>query len=309
MKANLVCKGGGIKGIALVGAISKLEEQGYEWENIAGTSAGAIVASLLAVGYNSIEIKEILYKLDYTKFKDRNKIQSIPLIGEFLGLLTYKGIHAGDFIELFLAEKFKAIGKTKFKDISVNGKSKLKIIASDVSRKELLILPDDLTYYGIDPMEFEISKAIRMSLSLPFFFNPVKLNYKNKASYIVDGGLLSNFPIWIFDNHECPDYPTFGLNLLDDKKVDSSNHSSTIKYILDVIQTSIYTNEDVYFKEMDTARIIRIPTLGISTTNFNLTDKELDALFQSGYRSAKLFLQDWNFDRFINNYWDKKGSY
>ena len=57
---DLVCEGGGIKGIALLGAIYYLNEQGYEFKKIAGTSAGAIVASLLAVGYKGNELKDIL---------------------------------------------------------------------------------------------------------------------------------------------------------------------------------------------------------------------------------------------------------
>ena len=65
MYADLVCKGGGIKGIALVGALSYFEEYGYEWKKVAGTSAGAIVASLIAVGYKADEIKQIMYKIDY----------------------------------------------------------------------------------------------------------------------------------------------------------------------------------------------------------------------------------------------------
>ena len=56
---DLVCEGGGIKGIALLGAIYYLNEQGYEFKKIAGTSAGAIVASLLAVGYKGNELKEL----------------------------------------------------------------------------------------------------------------------------------------------------------------------------------------------------------------------------------------------------------
>ena len=64
---DLVCEGGGIKGIALLGAIYYLNEQGYEFKKIAGTSAGAIVASLLAVGYKGNELKDILFNIDFKK--------------------------------------------------------------------------------------------------------------------------------------------------------------------------------------------------------------------------------------------------
>ena len=76
MYADLVCKGGGVKGVALVGALSLFEEKGYIWQRVAGTSVGAIVASLVAVGYTATEIKDIMFELDFNKFADKNKLQS-----------------------------------------------------------------------------------------------------------------------------------------------------------------------------------------------------------------------------------------
>ncbi len=52
MKIDGVFEGGGVRGIAHVGAICALAEKGYEWERVAGTSAGSIIAALLAAGYS-----------------------------------------------------------------------------------------------------------------------------------------------------------------------------------------------------------------------------------------------------------------
>ena len=68
---DLVFEGGGLKGIALVGAYSVLEERGYRPQNIAGTSAGAIVAALLAAGYTAAELRQIIMECDLNSFKDR----------------------------------------------------------------------------------------------------------------------------------------------------------------------------------------------------------------------------------------------
>ena len=57
---DLVCEGGGVKGIGLAGAYSVLEEHGYRPNNVAGTSAGAITAALIAAGYSSAELKKIV---------------------------------------------------------------------------------------------------------------------------------------------------------------------------------------------------------------------------------------------------------
>jgi NTE family protein len=91
---DLVFEGGGVKGIALVGAYSVLEEEGYEPQNMAGASAGAIVAALIAAGYTSDELKEIISKLDYDQFKDEALDDRFPL-GKALSILRDLGIYEG----------------------------------------------------------------------------------------------------------------------------------------------------------------------------------------------------------------------
>jgi predicted acylesterase/phospholipase RssA len=81
LKADAVFEGGGVKGIGLVGTVYEIENAGYEFENLAGTSAGAIVASLLAVGYKSEEIKRELERLNYNDFKDEGLLDKLGVIG------------------------------------------------------------------------------------------------------------------------------------------------------------------------------------------------------------------------------------
>src|SRR4051812_17815452 len=96
-KIDAVFEGGGVKGIGLVGALSVIERRGYTWANLAGTSAGAIVASLLAAGYTGPELKDLVGSLDYTRFKDPDWVGRIPAIGAVLNLLTGKGLYQGDY--------------------------------------------------------------------------------------------------------------------------------------------------------------------------------------------------------------------
>ena len=302
MYADLVCKGGGVKGIALVGAISYFEEQGYAWKRVAGTSAGAIVASLVAVGYSANEIKDIMYDLDYNKLADKNKLQSIPLVGSAASLFLSKGLHSGDYIEIFLSKKFEQKGKKYFRDIYIHNNSKLKVIATDVTRHKLITLPDDLVEYNINPLDFEIAKAVRMSLSIPFFYEPIVLNTDKEPCYIVDGGLLSNFPIWIFDVADNPRWPTFGLNLYNNVHKPNNNPNGFIPFLMDVVETSLATSEEVYFKDCDAVRIVNIPTLGINTVDFDISKDQIKYLFNSGYISAKSFLEGWNFNDYLKYY-------
>lgn len=304
MKADIVCEGGGVKGIALLGAIYYLEEQGYTFERFAGTSAGAIVTSLLAVGYTGKDLKSMLLNLDFKDFYVKNKLNLLPFIGPTISLFKNKGLFSGNNIEEYLDNLYKAKGKTKFKDISINGVSPLKIIASDITNKRLLILPDDLVKYNIDPLEFSIAKAVRMSISIPFYFNPVILNDGKNSSFIVDGGLLSNFPIWLFDVENNPRWPTFGLKLIsnNDLKIVSPSKSNLITYSCDVIDTILTKDDEAFLNNKDSIRTIKIRTYDVGTVDFNLSKEEYIKLFNSGYDCAKKFLAKWNFKSYISRY-------
>lgn len=306
MRIDAVFEGGGVKAIALIGAACCLEDRGYEIKNFAGTSAGAIVASLLAVGYESKELKEIIMNTDYSMFLDPRKLNKFKIVSfpsNAIRLLKNKGIYSGDPIERYMEELLERKGKLKFKDISINGKSPLKIISSDITRGDILILPDDLEHYDIDPMEFEISKAVRMSISIPFFFKPEKLEYKNQLSYIVDGGILSNYPIWIFDVNGTPRWPTFGMKLIDNKlSYTARSKTDIVSYTLDIISAMINKNEEIYVKDKDWVRTISIPSLGVGTTEFSLKAEKALELFEAGYKSAEKFLRTWDFENYKKSY-------
>lgn len=328
MKADAVFEGGGVRGIAFAGAVSCLEEHGYEWERLAGTSAGAIIAALLAAGYHGLEIYEILTQLDYTKFLDKTALQAIPLAGPLLGLIVQKAIHRGRFIETWVADLLRRQGVKVFGDLmDAAGSSRLKIIASDITRRELLVLPDDLKNYGIDPVRFSVAKAVRMSASIPFYFKPVQLkspavskdpvSLKNLAplkgtvplkdqsarSFIVDGGILSNFPVWIFDTQSIPRWPTFGFQLISPgQSKTASGKTNVIDFLLDIISTMLEEDDRRYLHSEDYERTISIPTLGVRTTEFNLSKEKSQALYEAGYQAAGKFLESWDFEQYIKNY-------
>lgn len=303
MKVDAVFQGGGIKGIGFVGAINCMEDNGYSWERLAGTSAGSIVAALLAVGYTGKELKEIMLASDYKKFLNNKTLNDIPVIGNIAALAKDNGIYSASLIETWISELLKKKGKTKFKDVMADGKTKLKIIAADITRRDTLILPDDLKDYDIDPMEFSIARAVRMSISIPFFFKPVKLKYYGGTSYIVDGGLLSNFPIWIYDVDGIPRWPTFGFKFLSD----SISHTAMgkhdlVSFSLDIINTMLERNEEIYLPKKNSVRTISIDAFGIKGTDFNISNKVYIKLYNSGYKAAKEFLNGWDFNEYILKY-------
>src|SRR5919112_919108 len=178
---DLVFEGGGVKGIALVGAFSMLEERGYEPQNMAGASAGAIVAALLAAGYTSVELQEIIGNLDYDHFKDRAWEDRIPIAGDPLSILKDLGIYEGEAFAGWMRELLEAKGVRTFgdlirrEDVEIKYRYKAQVIASDVTERCLLVLPRDAPKLGIaDPDDLNVALAVRMSMSITIFFEPVK---------------------------------------------------------------------------------------------------------------------------------------
>jgi NTE family protein len=299
--ADGVFEGGGVKGIALVGALSAFESRGFKWCNLAGTSAGAIVASLLASGYSAEELKDIIGRIDYTKFEDASAVGRIPLIGPVISLLTSKALYKGDFFEEWLRGLLREKGISTFRDLKKkddDGTSftyKLNVITSDISNQRLVVLPSGLGKYGIEPDEFSVARAVRMSMSIPLFFRPQKV----AGSLFVDGGILSNFPIWLFDAAGRPRWPTFGFKLVEPESAEPQPSRRLLEFSRAILDTMKNAHDKMTVEDVDMERTIAIPTLGVKTTQFDLSAEQRDRLYQSGLDTATRFLQTYTFDKYV----------
>jgi NTE family protein len=146
---DLVFEGGGLKGIALVGAYSVLEERGYRPQNIAGTSAGAIVAALLAAGYTAAELRQIIMELDLNSFKDRAHKDWLPLFPRIVSILKDRGIYEGEAFLEWMSGLLEKKGVRTFGDLvrrpqaPLRYRYKLQVMVSDVTEQRLLVLPKD----------------------------------------------------------------------------------------------------------------------------------------------------------------------
>jgi NTE family protein len=294
LKADAVFEGGGARGIAFVGAIQAMEEEKVEWQRIAGTSAGAVIAALLASGYRSYEIRKHLKELDFSKLRGRTILNRIPIFGSLLELMFNLGIYKNDYLETWVDSLLSEKGIKTFADLP---DGKLKIIASDVSNGQILILPDDLDRYGMTPSDLKVSTAVMMSASIPFFFRPVIWTSKDrKKSYILDGGLLSNFPIWIFDTDN-PRFPTFGFRFVKDKVNIDAVIPTPLHLFKNIFKTMLQAHDLRHLNEETNERTIKISSGNINTTDFDLNKAEIDFLYKSGYTSTKNFLSKWDFEQ------------
>ncbi len=224
LACDLVCEGGGVKGVGLAGAFSVLEERGYTIENVAGTSAGAITAALIAAKYDASELRDIVFGMDFEQFLDEGWEDRIPGVGKAASVLLDTGIYEGDVFREWIADLLEKHNVETFGDLRTGDADpryahKLQVIASDVTARQLLVLPRDAAVLGLKPDELNVALAVRMSMSIPIFFEPVRVENAetNREHLIVDGGMLSNFPVWLFDSDpgEVPTWPTFGLLLVE----------------------------------------------------------------------------------------------
>jgi NTE family protein len=319
-KADAVFEGGGVKGIGLVGAIEAFEEAGIQWQNLAGTSAGSIVATLLAIGYDAAELRDVMdTRVDFRALRDASGIGRLPVVGPWLSLLFQKGMYAGDFFLHLMQDLIREkTGEKELKfgdlvlpkepedaleDYENKYKYKLRVIASDISNKTMLALPQDIRLLGLDPDRLEVARAVRMSISFPFFFKPVRIEEPQRTSrthWIVDGGMLSNFPIWLFDSPagQTPAWPTLGFLLAEPEP--EGGPYRPIRGLLSMARAMIDTMAGFYdrkiLEEYDVSRVVKIPTGAHSTLNFNLDAAARDWLYRSGKRAARDFLAEFDWD-------------
>lgn len=309
-QCNGVFEGGGVRGIGHVGAAWKMERAGFRFADLAGSSAGAIVAALLAAGYSSRELKTEMESLDYLKLKGKDWIDYFGTAGKALSILLRLGIYHTDYLEQWMEELLLRKGVHTFRDIEKTGR-RLKITASDLTARKLLILPDDLKELGIIPGSFSIAAAVRMSVSIPIFFQPVRLkDQRGKVHLIVDGGLLSNFPIWTLDDGSAGQKrPTLGFRFSDGKQ-ESCACSQTcraegnlVDYLKSIVATCMDAVDHSRVMDGDQERTIQIPTQAeiggsvkkIGAVDFDISQEECQALFENGKRAAARFLKTWDF--------------
>ncbi|MEB3905279.1 patatin-like phospholipase family protein [Mycobacterium ulcerans] len=306
-RVDLVCEGGGVRGIGLVGAVDALAEAGYEFPRVAGSSVGAIVAAMVAAlqtaGEPLSRLAEIMRTLDYRKFLDRNLIGHIPLIGGGLSLLVSDGVYRGAYLEQLLAGLLADLGVHTFGDLRTGEQPEqfawsLVVTASDLSRRRLVRIPWDLDSYGLDPDEFSVARAVHASSAIPFVFEPVRV----RGATWVDGGLLSNFPVALFDRADGePRWPTFGIRLSARPGIPPTRPvHGPVSLGIAAIETLVSNQDNAYIDDPCTVqRTIFVPADGVSPIDFDITSEQRDALYRRGLQAGRKFLQSWNYADYL----------
>jgi NTE family protein len=135
-----------------------------------------------------------------------------------------------------------------------------------------------------------------MSCGLPFFFEPVKMSLGFGESLIVDGGVLSNFPIWLFDDPLGKSQrPVIGLKISSDHK-ESSGHiiNNSLNLFEALFSTMQSAHDEKYISRQHEKNIIFIPVGDTKTTDFELDSDTKLALMENGRTSTIKFLKSWS---------------
>lgn len=323
--ADAIFEGGGVRGLAFLGALRCCNDLGIHWRKLAGTSAGAITAAVLATDLSMDDLEELLGQLDYSLFLTQKNsplilngdpaddLQSPAWTLLFLTISRQMGEYSAQPFRQWLETTLGKGHLHTFADVKQLLKDReLKVVISNLTRGEMLVLPDDLRrqdsadsdplYKQLrleNPEDFSVAEAVRLSMSIPLFFEPGKLG----NDLIVDGGILSNFPLWIYDKQSVGSTPTmprwftFGFRLVDTGIESQVKINTPLSMLAAMFRTMMKARDRYHQREMDKGRVINIDVseAGVTTTDFQLDGDRKAKLYRLGYLSTKRFFLSSNF--------------
>ena len=296
----LVFSGGGIKGIGFAGCVDELfklniiysKSNEFKLKGLAGTSAGSIIASLLAIGYTPCELIEIIYSLDFGKITS----DELGYMHDSYNFIKEWGMCPGDYaLQLFgdLIKKKTGNPDYTIRDLYNEKQIKLVIVTTDTNfSKSVYLHPHNpIEKYSNIPIKL----AIRLSIGIPFIFEP----YLYNDCYFVDGGVLDNYPLHVFDGNFpgdpqarlnlCkPNPKVLGIKLMTDNKqsnydlVNKKIFSGLFDYALSFIDTFLTENDRRMMIPSYWTRSIIIIVPNYPISKFNISDNEKKIMFEAG---------------------------
>lgn len=320
---NLVFAGGGVKGIAYLGSLEVLDNENIlkNIKRVAGTSAGSITACIVSMYDNYSDIKAVADKIDYlkvpfnqehyeTKRTSKGFIRELEhhvlenqSVDNIFRLLKDYGWYSSSYVYEFLRksieERFKQNKKQyTFRDFKENNMKDLYVIGTDMVSRCTRVF----SYEGTP--DIEVAKAVRISMSIPLYFESEISDYKNLKNIVFsDGGVMRNYPVNLFDKEEYEinskldttgrNKETLGFNLHSQTK--PKEISNIVEYIENLFDALLLVQTDMLMNnEEDMKRTININTFNIKSTDFNIkvNDEKYNQLFNSGKESTQKYLSN-----------------
>jgi NTE family protein len=288
---NLIFRGGGMKGIAYCGALDVISNLGMlgHVKRFAGTSAGSMLATFLACGYTSSEIERVFRTTNFQAFKDAKK----GLIAKMENLYRKFGMYEGKVFYEWMGRRIAE--KTENPDITFEE-------LYNRTHKDLVVVGTCLSHCQVHYFShhtaphMKVRDAVRISMSIPLFFEPVK----EGDHFFVDGCVLDNFPLWVFDCEEFnPETArmapvntrTIGFYIVEDSEVEPEvvQINGLKEYVGCMLNAFMNRISQLAFKPGDEGRMLHIKARHIQAANFGLEDPEKDLLYHEGQLAARRF--------------------
>lgn len=313
---NLVFKGGGVRGIAYMGALQVLEEKGIlkNIQRVAGTSAGAIAATLTSFRLSVAETIDVFNTLEVKKIPQSRSLLRSPRFSPVKGHENYRrlvanyGWYSSEYFYIWLQDTIarycQGNCQATFADFRKLGHRDLYVVATNLSRHRSEVFSASATPHVC------VADAVRMSMSIPLYFEALQFDGRTFGSgdYYVDGGIYANYPIYLFDGSDFSssslafrkgtNWETLGLYLYTDK--DKAKEKPEIpKNLVDFVLLTGHNFYDSYEQSsllnraIEQRRTIEISDCGISALDFDIkpgSDK-YNQLFNSGHQAALKFFK------------------
>jgi NTE family protein len=303
---NIVFEGAGIRGIAYGGVIKVLEEKDLikDLQKVGGTSAGAITAMALSLGYTATEIDSLIFNTNFKKFNDGRNI----FVGGMHRLYKKFGWYRGKTFSKWIGkiiERKTGNAEITFRELFQKGYKELYITGTCLNQQRLIVF-SHRTY-----PDMKVRDALRISMSIPLYFEAVwidpagKVYTKGAPGYLlmVDGGIVANFPIQIFDTVikqvRIADKHTIGIRIDSDEQIAAdSKDRNLVNYpihnfsdyagafytlLLEIPNRNTLTDEDW-------KRTVSVSSKNIGPRLKKLSVSEKNALVQSGEDAMNRFL-------------------
>jgi NTE family protein len=324
---NLIFEGGGVKGIAYVGAMQILNQRGIlkNIRRVGGTSAGAINALLFALGFDIPSQRTILEDTDFKEFMD----DSFGIIKDIRRLAKLFGYYKGDFFTGWIADLIEEkLGdkKATFKDLRTAKNPDLYMLGTNLSTGYSEVFSAERN------PDMPLAEAVRISMSIPLFFAAKR--YGPRDDVYVDGGVMLNYPVKLFDREHYIDLKkesaaarstdyynkenarfllenpgrsryvyncqTLGMRLDTSEEIALFRYNEPVKgkeikkftdYARCLLSAIMQVQENQHLHGDDWQRTIYINTLDVKTTDFDLSDDKKEALLQEGINGAENYFR------------------
>ena len=301
---NLVFEGAGMRGIAYCGVLEELENRQLlkGVEKFGGTSAGALMALTVALGYSSSEIRELIGSTNFKRLNDGRYF----LFGGIHRMQRNFGWYRGERLDSWIGAIIKK--KTGNENISFEewiqkGYKGLYVTGTCLNRQRLIVFSHE-TY-----PKMKVRDAVRISMSIPLYFGAVCINQQGQVirktrrldtlDIMVDGGFTGNFPIRLFDSTTAPNMQTLGFRIDTDEQIASDRTEGKLvpkpvtnfnEYITAFYTMILENLNRQTLTAVDWERTVSISDGLVSPRIRKLSRKEIDILIANGKQALISYL-------------------